>query len=83
MSIDEKLDKIHTKLDSMGDTLLRNTISLELHEKRTQIAEDRITVVEDDLKPLQYTRTFILNIIKFIAVVASILLFCKQIGFLP
>lgn len=80
MSVDDKFEKVYEKLDVINDTLLRNTISLETHEKRTRLAEGRIDKVESDLKPLQSSLTFVLNIIKFIAAAGAIILFAKQLG---
>lgn len=42
--------EIKNELKSMNDTLLRNTVSLEIHEKRTTLAEKRIDKLEDQSK---------------------------------
>ena len=40
MDIDNKLDQIINKQTDMNETLIRNTISLEEHVRRTEILEE-------------------------------------------
>lgn len=52
-----KLDKIDSRLDGQSETLIRNTISLEGHIKRTDLLEVSINQHKEDiakqLKPLK------------------------------
>lgn len=48
-----KLEKIDERLTSIEHTLLRNTISLEEHMRRSARAEDGIKMLADELKPIQ------------------------------
>lgn len=52
-NLDERLDKIESKVDSITNSLTsldkildRNTVSLEIHEKRTTASEKRIEYIE-------------------------------------
>jgi hypothetical protein len=42
----DKLDKLDERLDEMSGILLRNTISLEEHIKRTNLLESRLAPIE-------------------------------------
>ncbi len=44
--IKEDLREIKAELKTVSSTLVRNTMSLELHEKRTHLAEGRIERLE-------------------------------------
>lgn len=48
--IEEKLDKLLEQQYSQNVTLAKNTESLILHEKRTDLAEQRLQKVEDEFK---------------------------------
>ncbi len=81
-SLEEKIDKLDEKIDKISETLVRNTVSLEQHEYRTTLAEQRLGHVENDLKPIKDHVTFVKNAMKLLALVGSILLFCKQMGWM-
>lgn len=46
---DQKLDKVMDKQSEQNEHLLRNTISLEEHIKRTKLLEDRAERIEDEV----------------------------------
>jgi hypothetical protein len=74
--LDEKLDKVEERLGSIDITLAKNTQSLDEHIRRTELAEEAIGFIKDELKPIQKHVTqvhTILQAIGFIAVVVSIL----------
>jgi hypothetical protein len=52
-----KLDKIDSRLDAQGEVLVRNTVSLEHHIKRTDLLElnmaEHQKTVASELKPLK------------------------------
>ncbi len=48
-----KLEKIDERLTSIEHTLLRNTISLEEHMRRSALAEEGIKTLAAELKPIQ------------------------------
>lgn len=49
----EKLDKIDERLNSIDKTLERNTISLEYHIKRTDILQNEVEKMNEDLTPVE------------------------------
>lgn len=49
----KKLDQIDERISSIDKTLERNTASLEVHIRRTEIAEDAIKDLRTDLKPVE------------------------------
>lgn len=46
----QDVKEIKTEVKTISDTLLRNTISLEVHEKRTALLENRAGRLEDSQK---------------------------------
>lgn len=44
------IKEIKAKVDLIAETMLRNTVSLELHEKRTTLAETRMDRIEANSK---------------------------------
>ena len=50
IKIEEKIDKISDKLHEIHVTLAENTQSLIVHEKRTDIAEKKLALLEIELK---------------------------------
>lgn len=72
---DSKLDKIESKVDviverihAIDKTLERNTASLELHIKRTDLLEQKLKPVEDHVAAINGFMKFI----GFIGIVAGI-----------
>ena len=67
--LDDKIEKLDDKLDSVDKTLVRNTISLEIHEKRTTELEIFVKLLESELKPVKThvdRIKFLLGIIKWV-----------------
>lgn len=48
--IDDKLEKITDKLENTNKVLAENTASLIIHEKRTDIAEHKLSLLEVEFK---------------------------------
>jgi chromosome segregation ATPase len=59
--IEEKLDKISEKIEDINITMSANTQSLIIHEKRTDIAENRIALTELQLKEMSTKNKIILE----------------------
>lgn len=59
--IEEKLDKISEKIEDINITMASNTQSLIIHEKRTDIAENRIALTELQLKEMSTKNKIILE----------------------
>lgn len=79
--LDEKFDTITDKLHDINVTLTRNTDSLEIHERRTDIAEQRLEEFQKKLNHVD-THVKIVNFIflKIIPAAAGCVLFAKKMG---
>jgi hypothetical protein len=44
-----KIDKMDKRFDDYNETLVRNTVSLEEHIKRTNLLENKVGAVEDEI----------------------------------
>lgn len=71
--IEDAIDKLHEKIDgidekicSIKNTVLKNTISLEEHMKRTDLSEKRLEIFEEKVLPA-------LNAYKFLEISVKIL----------
>lgn len=63
--LDEKLEKVVDRLNSIDVTLTRNTVSLEEHVKRTTQLENRVQPIEE-----QYL--YMIGVKKFIVVISIV-----------
>lgn len=68
-----QLDRIEERLDKIDTTLVKNTISLEEHIRRTNL-------IEEELKPIKSHVSFVNALTKIIAGALSLLLAMKQLG---
>ena len=48
----DKLDKLDDRLNDIDKTLIRNTISLEMHIKRTDELEKHVKLLEEQVNPV-------------------------------
>lgn len=74
--LQEKIESLDEKMDDMKITHERNTVILDEHIRRTEIAEQNIDSLRADLKPIQTHVTqisFVFKFIGFISVIASII----------
>jgi chromosome segregation ATPase len=73
--LDEKMDKVEEKLGSIDVTLAKNTSSLDEHIRRTELAEEAISIIKNEMAPIQKHVTQVHTIfqaIGFVSVVVSI-----------
>lgn len=68
-----QLDRIEIRLDSIDTNLLRNTMSLEEHIRRTNLLEEKV-------KPIENDRIFVRNVLKFVSITGALVLFAKQLS---
>jgi hypothetical protein len=61
LRIEEKLDKLTEKLHETNVTLARNTESLIIHEKRTDLAEQKLTLLEREFSEHSKKDDIVLN----------------------
>jgi chromosome segregation ATPase len=86
-TLEDKIDKLDSRIDSIDKTLERNTVSLEVHMKRSDMLEEYVQKIEAEVKPVKehvYKMTHaIQGIFWFCAVLASVAGFIfvlKQLG---
>lgn len=63
-----KLDKLDDRLDSVDKTLVRNTVSLEDHIRRTELLEQALKPVQQHITMLQGA----LKLVILFGIVASV-----------
>ena len=63
--LDSKLEKIHDRLNNIEIATVQNTASLSEHMLRTDLAEQRLELLEEEIKP-------VLDGMSFLKVVAKI-----------
>lgn len=81
--LDTKLDAIVDKLHSIDVTLVRNTQSLEIHEKRTDIAEQKLDAYEVRLDKIDsHNKTVTFIFLKVIPAAAGVIAFLYKMGWL-
>ena len=71
----DKLDSIDIRLNDIDKTLVRNTVSLEDHMRRTELLEQSQTKLEDKIRPLinvHITAVMIAKVLGVIGVIAGI-----------
>lgn len=70
--LSQKIDKLDERLDSIDKTLIKQEGQLALHIRRTEIAEENIKMLRDDLKPIKKHVNMIEGIIKFLGILVTI-----------
>lgn len=71
--LEGKLDKQQEHIHEIDKTLVRNTASLEEHMKRTEMNEEAIELLREELKPVRTHVNHIEGGIKLIGLVSLIL----------
>lgn len=71
--LDEKLDKINDRLGETEKAIIRNTDSLEIHMMRTELAEQRLELIEEEIKPVLQGVGFLKTVAKIGSFLAGIL----------
>jgi len=57
--LDEKFEKINDRLGNIEIATVQNTASLSEHMLRTEIAEQRLQLIEDEIKPVLQGMSFL------------------------
>lgn len=70
--IEIKIDKLDSRVDNVDVTLAKQAVQLEHHIKRTELAEENITLVRGDIKPLQKHVDQVHTVLKIIGLLSSI-----------
>ncbi len=67
--LNNKLDKLDSRIDNIDLTLVKQSVLLDEHIRRTGIAETNIDMLRADLKPVEKHVSMIQGALKFIALV--------------
>lgn len=68
---DSKFDKFDERFDKYNETLIRNTITLEDHVKRTNLLETKIFHVETEVTGLKEHMTIVKGVMNFFRFILS------------
>jgi len=86
-NVEDKLDKLDARIDSIDKTLERNTLSLEVHMKRSDALEEYVQKIEKEVLPVKdhvYRMTHAIQGIFWfctvIAAIAGFLLVLRSLG---
>lgn len=72
INIDSKVDKLDMRLDNVDVTLGKQQVELSDHIRRTEIAEQNITLIRSEIKPIQKHVDMIHGALKLLGLVTSI-----------
>jgi hypothetical protein len=75
----ELLDRLDGRLDTVDQTLVRNTVSLEEHIKRTNMLEEHVKGLEKELTPVHAHVSFMNSVFKIGSVLLTLLLAAKSL----
>lgn len=73
--VDEKLDRIEERLDSIDVTLAKQHEQLAHHIYRTSIAEENLTILKNELKPVQKHVESVNTFLKIMGAISSVVAF--------
>lgn len=68
--LEEKLDKIDGRLSSIDITLAKQEVNLQEHMRRTQLNEQAIEKITENLIPINKHVTMLEGVLKFFGVLA-------------
>lgn len=68
--LEHKIDEINEKLSSIDVTLTKQASQLEHHIYRTDLAEENINVLREELKPVQKHVQQVSGVLKFFGLLA-------------
>lgn len=72
VTIDNKIDEVKDKLHSIEIVQTRMESDLKYHIKRTDLLEDRIGKMDDDIKPIESLKGFFMTITKIVTFLMAI-----------
>jgi hypothetical protein len=71
--LDVKVDRLDQRLDEMKELHMKNTSSLDEHILRTEINEENIALLREEIKPIQNHVIMIHGVLKVIGTLSTIL----------
>lgn len=69
--IEDKLDKLDSRLDSVDVTLAKQHMTLKEHMRRSVANEENVSMLREDFKPLQKHVAMIEGAFKFLGMTVS------------
>lgn len=79
---EDKLDRVITDINDIKITMIANTASLDVHIRRTDLAEMRIDMVDEKIKPLEKHIAFATGATWAIGICGALLAALAQLGIL-
>lgn len=70
-NISDKLDKISDDMTDIKVTIAKQQVSLDDHIKRTNMLEESVEFLYDEIKPIKLHVSQVSAILKFLGIVAS------------
>ena len=70
--MDKKFDRVEERLDSMDRTLVKQEANLAEHMRRTELAENAIKALDEDLAPIKKHVNMLQGVLKLIAVLGTV-----------
>jgi tetrahydromethanopterin S-methyltransferase subunit G len=70
--LDDRLEKIESRLTEIDRTLLVNTSSLEKHMLRTELSEKRLEKIENELIPVSRHVSQVSGALKFVGILSLV-----------
>jgi tetrahydromethanopterin S-methyltransferase subunit G len=70
--LDDRLEKIESRLTEIDRTLLVNTSSLEKHMLRTELSEKRLNKIENELIPVSRHVSQVSGALKFVGILSLV-----------
>lgn len=70
--IDTKVDKLDERLDSIEKVLIKQELNLEIHIKRTNLLEESVGLLRQDLRPVERHVDYVHGALKFIGIISIV-----------
>lgn len=71
-AIENKVDRLDERLDTIEKVLIKQELNLEIHIKRTNLLEESVELLRQDLRPVERHVDYIHGALKFIGIVSLI-----------
>lgn len=70
--IETKVDKLDERLDSIEKVLIKQELNLEIHIKRTNLLEESVGLLRQDLRPVERHVDYVHGALKFIGIISVV-----------
>jgi hypothetical protein len=78
LNISEKVDNLVEKVDSIENSTIKNTLSLDEHMRRTNINEEKLEVFEEKIAPALEAYKFVATGVKWLIPIFTLLGICYE-----